>query len=53
MLGGTFENNDIKNKILTYEKRVSESDFWKNNLSAKDRLGFYDSKNKETIFKFY
>ena len=23
------------------------------NLSAKDRLEFYDSKNKETIFKFY
>ena len=23
------------------------------NLSAKDRLGFYDFKNKETILKFY
>ena len=38
MLGGTFEKNDIKNKILTYEKKVSESDFWKNNLSAQKIL---------------
>ncbi len=42
-------------KKIIYEAFKAESDAVVNleNLSSKDKLGLYDSKNKETILKFY
>ena len=38
MLGGIFEKNDIKSKIQIFEKKIAESNFWKNKLSAQKVL---------------
>ena len=38
MLGGIFEKNDIKDRIQAYEKKITESNFWKNKLSAQKVL---------------
>ena len=34
MLGGIFEKNDIKDKIQTFDKKITKSNFWKDKLSA-------------------
>ena len=34
MLGGIFEKNKIKDKIINSDKKISEKDFWKNRLLA-------------------
>ena len=38
MLGGIFEKNDIKDKIQTFDKKITESNFWKDKFSAKKIL---------------
>ena len=38
MLGGTFEKNDIKGKIQTFDKKITESNFWEDKLSAQKIL---------------
>ena len=38
MLGGIFEKNDIKQKIKTFEKKITEENFWKDKLSAQKIL---------------
>ena len=48
MLGGIFEKNDIENKIKILEKKIAESNFWKNKLSAKKILK--EKKFLEIIF---
>ena len=48
MLGGIFEKNDIENNIKIFEKKIAESNFWKNKLSAKKILK--EKKFLEIIF---
>ena len=48
MLGGIFEKNDIKDKIQTFDKKITESNFWKDKLSAKNILK--EKKFLENIF---
>ena len=48
MLGGIFEKNDIKVKIQTFDKKITETDFWKDKLSAKKILK--EKKFLENIF---
>ena len=38
MLGGIFEKNDIKSKIQTFNKKINDSNFWKNKLFAQNIL---------------
>ena len=38
MLGGIFEKNDIKGKIQAFNEKITESNFWKNKLSAQKVL---------------
>ena len=38
MLGGSFEKNDIKDKIQTFDKKIAENNFWKDKLSAQKIL---------------
>ena len=38
MLGGIFEKNDIKDKIQTFDKKITKSNFWKDKFSAKKIL---------------
>ena len=38
MLGGIFDTNDIKVKIQTFEKKITEDNFWKDKLSAQKIL---------------
>jgi len=38
MLGGIFEKNNIKDKIQTFDKKITESNFWKDKFSAKKIL---------------
>jgi len=35
MLGGIFEKNNIKDKIQTFDKKITESNFWKDKFSSK------------------
>jgi len=51
MLGGIFEKNDIKKKIQTFDKKIAETDFWKNKLSAQNILK--EKKYLETILESY
>ncbi len=48
MLGGIFEKNNIKDKIQTFDKKITESNFWKDKLSAKKILK--EKKFLENIF---
>ena len=48
MLGGTFDKNEIKGKIQTFDKKITESNFWKDKLSAKKILK--EKKFLENIF---
>ena len=48
MLGGIFEKNDIKSKIQIFNKKITESNFWKNKLSAQKVLK--EKKFLENIF---
>ena len=48
MLGGIFEKNDIKGKIQTFNKKVTENNFWKDKLLAKKILK--EKKFIENIF---
>jgi len=48
MLGGIFEKNDIKVKIQTFDKKIAESNFWKDKLSAQKILK--EKKFIENIF---
>ena len=48
MLGGIFDRNNIKDKILSLEKKVADKDFWKNNLSAQKVLK--EKKFLENVF---
>ena len=48
MLGGIFENNDIKIKIQTIDKKIAENNFWKDKLSAQKILK--EKKFLESIF---
>ena len=34
MLGGIFEEKDIKSKIQVYNEKIAKEDFWKDKLSA-------------------
>ena len=38
MLGGIFEKNKIEKKIQTYDKKITETNFWKDKLSAQKIL---------------
>ena len=38
MLGGTFEENKIKDKIQTFDNKITQEDFWKDKLSAQKIL---------------
>ena len=38
MLGGIFEKNDTQVKIQTFDKKITETDFWKDKLSAQKIL---------------
>ena len=38
MLGGIFEENKIKDKIQTFDNKITQKDFWKNKLSAQKIL---------------
>ena len=38
MLGGIFEKNNIQDKIQTFDKKITESNFWKDKFSAKKIL---------------
>ena len=48
MLGGIFEKNDVKDKIQTFNKKIAESNFWKDKLSAQKILK--EKKFNENIF---
>ena len=48
MLGGIFEKNDIKDKIQTFDKKITKSNFWKDKLSAQKILK--EKKLLENIF---
>ena len=48
MLGGTFDKNEIKGKIQTFDKKITESNFWKDKLSAQKILK--EKKFLENIF---
>ena len=48
MLGGIFEKNDIKGKIQTFNKKIAESNFWKDKMSAQKILK--EKKFIENIF---
>ena len=48
MLGGIFEKNDIKVKIQTFDKKITENNFWKDKLSAQKILK--EKKLLENIF---
>ena len=46
MLGGIFDKNKIKEKIKTFNKKITEENFWKNKLSAQKILkekSFFDN----------
>ena len=52
MLGGIFEEKDTKSKIQTFNKKITESNFWKDKLSAQKILK--EKKFLEDIFSnFY
>ena len=38
MLGGIFEENKIKDKIHTFDNKITQEDFWKDKLSAQKIL---------------
>ena len=45
MLGGIFEQNKIKEKLLLFDKKISQPDFWKNqstNIQNWDQYFDYD-----------
>ena len=48
MLGGIFEKNNVKDKIQTFNKKIAESNFWKDKLSAQKILK--EKKFLENIF---
>ncbi len=48
MLGGIFEKNYIKDKIQTFDKKITESNFWNDKLSAQKILK--EKKFLENIF---
>ena len=48
MLGGIFEKNNIKDKIQTFNKKIAESNFWKDKMSAQKILK--EKKFFENIF---
>ena len=48
MLGGIFEKNDTQVKIQTFDKKITETDFWKDKLSAQKILK--EKKFLENIF---
>ena len=48
MLGGIFEKNDTKVKIQAFDKKITESNFWKDKLSAQKILK--EKKFLENIF---
>ena len=48
MLGGIFEKNNIKVKIQTFDKKITENNFWKDKLSAQKILK--EKKFLENIF---
>ena len=49
MLGGIFEKNDIEDKIQTFDQKITESNFWKDKLSAQKILK--EKKFLENIFE--
>tara|TARA_Y100000590_G_scaffold341769_1_gene390033 strand:+ start:1813 stop:2865 length:1053 start_codon:yes stop_codon:yes gene_type:complete len=38
MLGGTFEKNKIKDKIIQFNEKISQENFWKDKLTAQKTL---------------
>ena len=48
MLGGIFEKNKIKDKLKTFDEKITQENFWKNKLSAQKILK--EKKFIETIF---
>ena len=38
MLGGIFEKNKIKDKIQTFNKKITQENFWKDKFSAQKIL---------------
>ena len=38
MLGGIFDKNKIKEKIQTFDKKITKENFWKDKLSAQKIL---------------
>ena len=48
MLGGIFDKNEIKGKIQTFDKKITESNFWKDKLYAQKILK--EKKFLENIF---
>ena len=51
MLGGIFEKNKIKEKIQTFDKKITQESFWRDKLSAKKILK--EKKFLEDVFKDY
>ena len=49
MLGGTFEKNNIKNKLNIFEEKITQENFWKNKLLAQKILK--EKKFFEKIFQ--
>ena len=46
MSGGIFEKNEIKEKILIFDDKILQKDFWKDKLSAQKIL---KEKKRELI----
>ena len=38
MWGGIFDKNKVKEKILAFDNKITEEDFWKNKLLAQKIL---------------
>ena len=51
MWGGIFDKNNIRGKIQTFDQKIAESDFWKNQSSA--QIIVKEKKFLENIFNNY
>ena len=51
MLGGIFEENKIKDKIQTFDNKITQEDFWKDKLSAQKILK--EKKFFDNIFNVF
>ena len=50
MLGGIFEKNNIRDKLQDFDNKISQENFWKDNLTAQKILkekNFFDKIFKD------